>query len=410
MIEQFLPRVTRPHASAAYGWVEIEYEYKPMGRALVDAGLVASCREYAVRKDWGRDPFACMSRKLRAIAMGWGIDVDDSGAHPTAKQAIVPVGRESGATFLRNRDQIMKAQGRWLFPGVSEKEARDRVKALYNSLNMDGTYDAWAERWGISESMPLTCLNVAHLEHGGGTFQFGRYLRDLAHGTEWLKQTLERQTGMHSFVQRWQATHKPGYHHAERTCKSFCFSEAESFSREAKAEWCSANGHACTNLQHDGVIIALRDGTDRDEAVRQLRCASEAALGYEQPCEIKTPEPPDGTIVPAPRSLEELSLALGAPLAAMAAVAEAASEGAGEGAGEDVGGDGADGAGEGEGSAPPYPLPDHELAERLRSDGRDAMWLLSDGRVTDALHARLHASGLTTVERLFRALPRTCGL
>ena len=79
--------------------MRIRYEYKRMGRALVDAGLVVSAREYAVPPDHHANPFEALSRALRALALGYCTDVDDSAAWPTAKQAICPVGRESGATF-----------------------------------------------------------------------------------------------------------------------------------------------------------------------------------------------------------------------------------------------------------------------------------------------------------------------
>ena len=115
-----------------------------MGRALVDAGLIASAREYAVRPHWPRDPFSCLSRKLRSIALGWGTDVDDCSAHPTAKQNIVAIGQTHGARFVHNKKQILRAQGHTLFPSASADEQYERMKALYNSMNMDGSFEAWA--------------------------------------------------------------------------------------------------------------------------------------------------------------------------------------------------------------------------------------------------------------------------
>ena len=89
--------------------------------------------------------------------------------------------------------------------------------------------------------------------------------------------------------------HKPGKAwKAARTLKSFVLSEAESFSREAKVEWAHANSHAAYSLQHDGVMILFRDGTDAEQARQQLQAASEAALGYAQANEYKAAELPDG--------------------------------------------------------------------------------------------------------------------
>ena len=42
-----------------------------------------------------------------------------------------------------------------------------------------------------------------------------------------------------------------------------------------------------------------------------MRTASEAALGYEQPNEIKEPEGPEGATLTAARTLEEVTHALG---------------------------------------------------------------------------------------------------
>ena len=104
MISGFLPHVTRPpQQGARYGWGQVEYHYGAMGRALADAGIVASAREIAIGPHWQRDPFACLKRELRGLALGYGFDVDDKSAHPTAKQYIVPHGRTSGRLFLKHK-------------------------------------------------------------------------------------------------------------------------------------------------------------------------------------------------------------------------------------------------------------------------------------------------------------------
>ena len=63
--------------------------------------------------------------------------------------------------------------------------------------------------------------------------------------------------------------------------------EAEGISREAKLQWCVRAGHVVHNLQHDGCIIAPRDGARADEVAAQLRRACSHALGYDQPVEVK---------------------------------------------------------------------------------------------------------------------------
>ena len=68
----------------------------------------------------------------------------------------------------------------------------------------------------------------------GSDFVFADYLRAQRAGTQWLRDTMEWRTGMASYVEAWQLAHRPHKRHPERTLKSFCFQEAESFSRDAK--------------------------------------------------------------------------------------------------------------------------------------------------------------------------------
>ena len=74
----------------------------------------------------------------------------------------------------------------------------------------------------------------------------------------------------------------------ERTLSSYVWQEAEGISREAKLDWCWRGGHVAHNLQHDGVIIALRGDACRDDAVRELRRVCSHALGFDQPVEVKS--------------------------------------------------------------------------------------------------------------------------
>ena len=104
---------------------------------------------------------------------------------------------------------------------------------------------------------------------------------------------------MSGFIERWLAIHKPGKPHPERTVKSYAFQEAESTSRTAKVAWCKRQGHAVLSLQHDGVMVAFTSGTDPHTAAGQMSAASSAAVGYEQPSEVKSPDLPAGLARPA---------------------------------------------------------------------------------------------------------------
>ena len=74
-----------------------------------------------------------------------------------------------------------------------------------------------------------------------------------------------------------------------RTLKSDVVSELEAISRAAKWDWACATGRAVISLQHDGVVIVPlpRDHGNEEELRRDLRRVSSAALGYDQPVEIK---------------------------------------------------------------------------------------------------------------------------
>ena len=182
MIENLLRNVKRPHAGSRFGWVNVEYEYKPQGRALVDAGLITSAREYAIPPHYYNDPFT-MKKELRGIALGWGHDIDDVAAHPYAKLAIVPAGRDITKLYLSNRDQIMKAQGDKWFPHLSNiKERRDKVKKLYNAMNNDGfTANGGRTRGCGRADGRFECRALAS---NNGTFGLKEYVAEMKNGTE----------------------------------------------------------------------------------------------------------------------------------------------------------------------------------------------------------------------------------
>ena len=78
----------------------IEYAYSPLGRALREAGHVTGSREYAI----GVDPFKGWPTHLRGAAFhDMGLECDDAAAYPTARQAMVPPGREVQAVFLEHK-------------------------------------------------------------------------------------------------------------------------------------------------------------------------------------------------------------------------------------------------------------------------------------------------------------------
>ena len=84
--------------------LRIEYAYSPLGRSLVEAGHCTGSRVYAI----GVDPFKGWPKHMRGAAfhdMGW--ECDDDAAHPRAKLAMVPEGREITEQFLMHREEIL---------------------------------------------------------------------------------------------------------------------------------------------------------------------------------------------------------------------------------------------------------------------------------------------------------------
>ena len=130
---------------------------------------------------------------------------------------------------------------------------------------------------GPSRPMSQAAVGGGH----GSTYSMAAYLADLKEGTEWLEDRMEHRLGMRSFIATHQSVDRSDYTHPERTLKSFVLSESESFSREAKAEWCKRNGHACVSLQHDGIVTGSLGGRQSQEVARGMQEAASHACGHE---------------------------------------------------------------------------------------------------------------------------------
>ena len=181
----------------------------------------------------------------------------------------------------------MAQMGDYVFEGrgLTDRERYDRVKALFNALDMDGTLGAWRARVGLRDGeRPLTGFEVQL--GAAGVFRFGVYRGVMRHGTAWLAQRLP---AMREFVVAHLRAHRDNarLEHPERTLASYVFQEAEGLSREAKLQWAARGGHEVQNLQHDGVVVRLVRDLATREAERQLTQACSHALGYEQPVEAK---------------------------------------------------------------------------------------------------------------------------
>ena len=202
------------------------------------------------------------------------------------------------ATFLRNREAILRQVGAHLFPQAAQREQRDRAKQLFNSLDMHGTIAGFYARWGLDElANPIYSLRferaatqqeaaVRGLLCPGDTFSIRQYANAQRDGSRWLKR---RMPAMNDFVCGWLTLEgdRRRLREPERTLCSYVWQEAEGISRAAKLAWCNAGGHTPHNLQHDGVIIELGRGVGTDEAVAELATVCGHALGFPQPVEMK---------------------------------------------------------------------------------------------------------------------------
>ena len=267
------------------GCTHISYRHSRLGAELVAAGHVTESREYAVQR--APDPFA-LPRALRRLAFARvGYDLDDAASFPRAKAAVVVPCRAAVRFFLAHRAEIMRQMGAYFFGGSSltDAERRDRIKALFNSLDMDGTYSAWRVRMGIADGTLPAAAMVVDLG-ASGRFDFAAYRNAQAVGASWLA---DRLPAMRAFVVAHLRNERDAkrLEHPERTLASYVFQEAEGVSRQAKVRWAVQQGHTVLNLEHDGVVLAFEPGVGMAQAERDLRRACSHALGYDQPVEHK---------------------------------------------------------------------------------------------------------------------------
>ena len=164
------------------------------------------------------------------------------------------------------------------------RERYDRTKALFHSLDMDGSYEGWRARQGIPRGeKPIRGLQVRLSD--GKRWSLLAYIKTMEVGSTWLATKLPAMLHM---TEAWNKHRRRRQkHHPERTLASYVFQEAEGVSREAKLRWCKARGHTVHNLQHDGVVVEAGRGESPTTIAAALTGVCSRALGYEQTTTVK---------------------------------------------------------------------------------------------------------------------------
>ena len=219
------------------------------------------------------------------------------------KAAILTTGRALASQMLASdaaREELLQAIGRIFFPS-QPAVWRERAKVLINRLDMDGSFSKWCSDFGVRDGQRT--LDSAQLMVGGRPFDLATYIAEQPLRTQEIGRRFPR---MLAFTRRVCPTASGASVWAQgkplSTLKSYILQEAEGISRDAKRRWCTAHGHRCYSLQHDGVVIGLRASVSPSAAAQDLQCWTEAALGYPQPVTVK-PMSPAGQLSPVPHPI-----------------------------------------------------------------------------------------------------------
>ena len=170
--------------------------------------------------------------------------------------------------------------------GAEEVGGGAEAKALFNSLDMDGTYMGWRERYRVPVGRYPERGCVFDLA-SGGQFNWYAYKNSQLNAAKNFEQELPAMARFVKAYLRIQGDDEK-LEHPERTLKSYVLQEAEAISRYSKLCWAAEVGREPVNLQHDGVLLRLWPHDSKAEVERELSRLCSAALGYEQPVAHKS--------------------------------------------------------------------------------------------------------------------------
>jgi ribonuclease HI len=277
-------------------WVTLTYRHSMKGHMYRKAGVVMDSRVYAVNT--GIDPFR-LPKAIRNAALTGRYDMDDSASYPRAALHMIPIGAEITDTFLQYRKSILKQIGEHFLPMNPAAEQYEAAKKLTNLLDMDGELQSWYKEHAVPPTRTLhgariKCMCAMHEGQAGtvacsggecGTrFDLAQYIDEQPKRTKWIAEQKPRAVRytIAMNLAMGDANKKP-----ERTLKSYILQEAEAISRQVKMTWAAVHGHEVHNIQHDGIVIALKAHMSATRAEELLTEACTHTLGYTQPVEHK---------------------------------------------------------------------------------------------------------------------------
>ena len=260
----------------------IDYAHSPLGRAFREAGHLTGSREYAI----GVDPFKGWPKHLRRAAfheMGW--ECDDAAAYPTARQAMVPPGREVQTVFLEHREEIFSKVGETLFSHVTCSEARrDIMKKIFAAYDNDATLDGWVKNTpGLPRGATMRGVAVKVGEKPGKPgiiFKPEEYWKGQQQSSMWMWENAGED--LREFMN--DRYPKKGLREKRLLWKSYVLQEAEAVGRDAKIAWAVDHGIPVHSLQHDCVFLGKLPGQligrDDQKLADALSKAVTDASGY----------------------------------------------------------------------------------------------------------------------------------
>ena len=110
-------------------------------------------------------------------------------------------------------------------------------------------------------------------------FNLKQYIDVQEARTDWMAERLPR---MLDLVNQMGHRERP-----KSTMRSYTLQEKEAISCQAKMRWADWEGHEWFSIEHDGLGVGLVDGTNPEDAAKNVTGWVSKALGYKQEVQVK---------------------------------------------------------------------------------------------------------------------------